>query len=41
VGRAERNKDKLFATYDIGFADASACHEVLSTYLKDTTSKSQ
>jgi predicted patatin/cPLA2 family phospholipase len=41
VGRAERNKDKLFATYDTGFTDASACREALSTYLQDTTSRVQ
>jgi predicted patatin/cPLA2 family phospholipase len=34
VGRAERNKDKLFTAYDQGYADASVCYEALSDYLK-------
>ena len=35
VGRAERNKDKLYAAYDRGYEDASACYEALSAYLKE------
>lgn len=34
VGRAERNKDKLYAAYDQGYADASACYSALSAYLE-------
>ena len=34
VGRAERDKDKLYAAYDQGYADASTRHAALSAYLK-------
>ena len=34
VGRAERNKDKLYAVYDQGYNDASACYKALRAYLK-------
>jgi predicted patatin/cPLA2 family phospholipase len=33
VGRAERNKDKLYAAYDQGYSDASACYVRLRSYL--------
>jgi predicted patatin/cPLA2 family phospholipase len=33
VGRAERNKDKLYAVYDQGYNDAAAHHVSLTTYL--------
>jgi predicted patatin/cPLA2 family phospholipase len=33
VGRAERNKDKLYAAYDQGYSDASACETGLLSFL--------
>jgi predicted patatin/cPLA2 family phospholipase len=33
AGRAERNKDKLYSTYDQGYSDASACYPMLRSYL--------
>lgn len=33
AGRAERNKDKLYALYDQGYADALACYADLCAYL--------
>jgi predicted patatin/cPLA2 family phospholipase len=33
VGRAERNKDKLYAAYDQGYTDASECYAGLCAYL--------
>lgn len=33
VGRVERNKDKLYETYDRGYADAESCHQRLRDYL--------
>lgn len=33
VGRVERNKDKLYTTYDRGYADAESCHDRLRDYL--------
>jgi predicted patatin/cPLA2 family phospholipase len=33
VGRAERNKDKLYAAYDKGYSDASSCYTGLRSYL--------
>jgi predicted patatin/cPLA2 family phospholipase len=33
VGRAERNKDKLYAAYDQGYDDASECYRALYSYL--------
>ena len=33
VGRAERSKDKLYAAYDQGYADASECYTGLCAYL--------
>jgi len=33
VGRAERNKDKLYAAYDKGYSDASLCYKGLRSYL--------
>jgi len=33
VGRAERNKDKLYAAYDKGYSDASSCYKGLRSYL--------
>ena len=33
VGRAERNKGKLYAAYDQGYNDASACYKGLLSYL--------
>ena len=33
VGRAERNKDKLYAAYDQGYSDASSCYTRLRSYL--------
>lgn len=33
VGRAERNKDNLYAAYDTGYADASECYTALYSYL--------
>jgi len=33
VGRAERNKDKLYAAYDRGYSDASSCYARLRSYL--------
>jgi predicted patatin/cPLA2 family phospholipase len=33
VGRAERNKDKLYAAYDQGYDDASECCTALCSYL--------
>ncbi len=33
AGRAERNKDKLYAVYDQGYSDASACYPALCSYL--------
>jgi predicted patatin/cPLA2 family phospholipase len=33
VGRAERNKDKLYAAYDQGYKDASECYPGLCAYL--------
>jgi len=32
VGRAERNKDKLYAAYDQGYSDAAACYTALCSY---------
>jgi predicted patatin/cPLA2 family phospholipase len=33
VGRAERNKDKLYAAYDKGYSDAATCYKGLRSYL--------
>ena len=33
AGRAERNKDKLYAAYDQGYVDASACYAGLIRFL--------
>jgi predicted patatin/cPLA2 family phospholipase len=33
AGRVERNKDRLYADYDQGYADASACYGDLCAYL--------
>jgi predicted patatin/cPLA2 family phospholipase len=33
VGRVEKNKSKLYATYDQGYDDAAACHSELRSYL--------
>jgi predicted patatin/cPLA2 family phospholipase len=33
VGRAERNKDKLYAAYDKGYSDAFSCYKELRSYL--------
>lgn len=33
VGRAERNKNKLYAAYDRGYSDASGCYALLTSYL--------
>ena len=33
VGRAERNKDKLYAAYDKGYSDAATCYTGLRSYL--------
>jgi predicted patatin/cPLA2 family phospholipase len=33
VGRAERNKDKLYEAYDQGYSDACACYPALCYYL--------
>jgi predicted patatin/cPLA2 family phospholipase len=33
VGRAERNKNKLYAAYDMGYGDASARYMGLRSYL--------
>jgi predicted patatin/cPLA2 family phospholipase len=33
VGRAERNKDKLYAAYDQGYSDAFTCYTGLCSYL--------
>lgn len=33
AGRAERKKDKLYAAYDQGYSDASACYTRLRSYL--------
>ena len=33
VGRAERNKDKLYAAYDQGYSDAATCYTRLRSYL--------
>jgi predicted patatin/cPLA2 family phospholipase len=33
VGRAERNKDKLYAAYDKGYSDAATCYTGLRFYL--------
>ena len=33
VGRAERNKDKLYAAYDQGYEDAARCYAALRAYL--------
>ena len=33
VGRAERNKNKLYAAYDVGYSDASASYMGLRSYL--------
>ena len=37
VGRAERNKDKLYAAYDQGYSDAAACYAELRAYLNSKT----
>ncbi|MBW1743689.1 MAG: patatin family protein [Deltaproteobacteria bacterium] len=37
VGRAERNKDKLYAAYDQGYADGSACYGAVCSYLNGKT----
>jgi predicted patatin/cPLA2 family phospholipase len=37
VGRAERNKDRLYAAYDQGYADASERYAALSAYLNGKT----
>lgn len=37
VDRAERNKDKLYAVYDQGYADAHACYADLWSYLNTNT----
>ena len=33
VGRVERNKEKLYATYDLGYDDAESCYDRLHDYL--------
>ena len=33
AGRAERNKDNLYAVYDQGYSDASVCYPALHSYL--------
>jgi predicted patatin/cPLA2 family phospholipase len=33
VGRAERNRDKLYAAYDQGYSDAATCYVGLCSYL--------
>jgi predicted patatin/cPLA2 family phospholipase len=40
VGRAERNKEKLYAAYDQGYRDAAACHSGLVSYLSGATTSS-
>ncbi|MBW1742509.1 MAG: patatin family protein [Deltaproteobacteria bacterium] len=37
VGRAERNKDRLYAAYDQGYVDASERYAALSAYLNGKT----
>jgi predicted patatin/cPLA2 family phospholipase len=39
VGRAERNKDNLYAAYDQGYSDAAICYEALRFYLNQETAK--
>lgn len=34
VGRAERNKDKLYRAYDQGYGDACACYQGLLSYVQ-------
>jgi predicted patatin/cPLA2 family phospholipase len=34
VGRIERDKDKVKALYDQGYAEAESCYEELMQYLK-------
>ena len=34
MSRAERNKDKLYAIYDLGYNDAAARYAALVTYLE-------
>jgi predicted patatin/cPLA2 family phospholipase len=36
VGRAERNKDKLYAAYDQGYSDAATCYVGLCSYLNSS-----
>ena len=36
VGRAERNKDRLYEAYDQGYSDASACYSGLRSYLTNS-----
>ncbi len=40
VGRAERNKTKLYSAYDQGYLDASKSYEGLCRYLTDPTARS-
>jgi predicted patatin/cPLA2 family phospholipase len=35
AGRVERNKDKLFSSYDRGYMDASSCCRELMAYIKE------
>lgn len=37
AGRLERNKEKLYAAYDQGYGDASACYEGLCSFLDSNT----
>jgi predicted patatin/cPLA2 family phospholipase len=37
IGRAERKKDKLYAAYDQGYADAAERYEALCSYLGGRT----
>ena len=34
VRRTERDKDRLYALYDQGYADGQACYDELYSYLK-------
>lgn len=34
VGRIEKDKDKLFALYQEGYADAAACYEEMKKFLE-------
>ena len=35
AGRVERNKDKLFSSYDHGYMDASSCYRELIAHIKE------